>query len=127
VPGVARDLSFYSTGEERPANLETVNAAETMDFALRLHDVVALVGSGYGLARVGANVTTLLGSGADYTYGGNGGVLVKLFRVAGFQLAARAEVGYFAGQQAGIVELFQDIGAIVNVNIRELAMLRDLS
>jgi hypothetical protein len=127
VPGFATDLSFFSTGIPEVANLETVNAAETLDIAIRLHDIVALVGTGYGLARVGANVTTLLGTGADYTYGGTGGVLVKLFRVSGFQLAARAEVGYFAGQQAGIVELFHDIGAIVNVNIRELAMLRDLS
>ncbi|HKP59909.1 MAG TPA: hypothetical protein VJV78_24460, partial [Polyangiales bacterium] len=127
VPGFARDLSFFSSGTAQPAHLQTVNAAETVDFALRLHDIVALVGSGYGLARVGANVTTLLGTGADYTYGGSGGVLVKLFRVAGFQMAVRAEFGGFAGQQAGIVELFQDIGAIVNVNIRQLAMLKDLS
>jgi hypothetical protein len=127
VPGFARDLSFFGTGMAQPTHLETVNAAETVDAALRLHEMVALVGSGYGLARVGANVPTLLGTGADYTYGGTGGVLVKLFRVAGFQMAARAEVGYYAGQQAGIVELFQDIGEVVQFNIQELAMLRDLT
>jgi len=125
VPGFSRDISFFTTGFSR-ATLETVNAAETVDLALRLHDYIALLGSAYGLARVGANEQTLLGTGADYTYGGDVGVLLKLFRVAGFQLALRGEAGYFAGQQAGIIELFQDIGAIVQTNINQLAQTTDI-
>lgn len=125
VPGFSRDISFFTTGFSR-ATLETVNAAETVDVALRLHDYIALLGSAYGLARVGANEQTLLGTGADYTYGGDVGVLLKLFRIAGFQLAVRAEAGYFAGQQAGIIELFQDIGAIVRTNINQLAQTTDI-
>ena len=125
VPGYSRDLSFFNTGYSR-ATLETVNAAETLDVALQLHDYIALVGSAYGLARVGANVPTLLGTGADYVYGGDAGLLVKLFRVAGFQLALRGEVGYFAGQQAGIIELFQDIGEIVQTNINDLVATTDI-
>lgn len=125
VPGFARDITFFSSGFSR-ANLQTVNAAETVDVALRLHEYIALLGSAYGLARVGANEQTLLGSGADYTYGGDVGVLIKLFRIGGFQLAIRGEAGYFAGQRAGIIGLFQDIGAIVQTNINELAQTTDL-
>jgi hypothetical protein len=125
VSGYSRDISFFSSGFSK-ATLETVNAAETVDIALRLHDYIALLGSAYGLARVGANEQTLLGSGADYTYGGDVGVLIKVFRVAGFQLAVRGEAGYFAGQQAGIIELFQDIGLIVQTNINELAQTTDI-
>jgi hypothetical protein len=125
VPGYSRDLSFFTTNYSR-ANLETINAAETVDIALRLHDYIALLGSAYGLARVGANAPTLLGTGADYTYGGDLGLLIKLFRVAGFQLAVRGEAGYFAGQQAGIIGLFKDIGAIVQTNINELAQTQDV-
>ena len=127
VPGYARDLSFFGTGAVNPTHLQTVNAAETVDVALRLHEYVALVGTAYGLARVGANEATLLGTGADYTYGGSLGLLVKLFRVASFQMAVRAEVGYFAGQQAGIIELFQDIGQVVQFNIEQLATIRNLN
>ena len=126
VPGFSRDLSFFGDGAYSPATLETINAAETVDVALRLHDYVALVGSAYGLARVGANAPTLLGTGADYTYGGDAGVLVKLFRLGGFQMAVRAQVGYFAGQQAGILGLFQDIGGIVQDAINQLAQIRNV-
>lgn len=126
VPGYSRDLSFFNTAEYSRTNLETVNAAETIDVAIQLHDYIALVGSGYGLARIGANVPTLLGTGADYTYGGDVGLLLKLFRVAGFQLALRGEAGFFAGQQAGIIELFQDIGAIVQTNINDLFQTTDI-
>jgi hypothetical protein len=125
VPGFSRDISFFASGFSR-ATLETVNAAETVDVALRLHEYIALLGTAYGLARVGANEQTLLGTGADYTYGGDVGVLIKLFRVAGFQLALRGEAGYFAGQRAGIIELFQDIGDIVRTNIDQLAMTTDV-
>jgi hypothetical protein len=126
VPGFSRDVSFFGSSFSE-ATLETVNAAETVDIALRLHEYIALLGRAYGLARVGANEQTLLGTGADYTYGGDVGVLLKIFRVAGFQLALRGEVGYFAGQQAGIIELFQDIGAIVNTNISALAQIRNIN
>ncbi len=127
VPGYSRDLSFFGEGNYSPATLKTINAAETVDAALRLHEYLALVGSAYGLARVGANVPTLLGTGADYTYGGDLGVLVKLFRIAGFQMAIRAQAGYYAGQQAGIIELFQDIGGIVQNNINELAATQNIA
>jgi hypothetical protein len=125
VPGFARDISFFSTGFSR-TNLETLNAAETVDVALRLHEYIALLGTAYGLARVGANEQTLLGSGADYTYGGNVGALIKVFRIAGFQLAIRGEAGYFAGQRAGIIGLFQDIGEIVQTNVNQLAQTTDV-
>ena len=127
VPGFSRDLSFFGEGDYSPATLKTINAAETVDFALRLHDYVAIVGDAYGLARVGANAPTLLGTGADYTYGGDAGVLLKLFRIGGFQMAVRGQVGYFAGQRAGVLGLFQDIGGIVQNAITQLTEIQDVS
>lgn len=127
VPGFSRDLSFFGEGEYSPATLKTINAAETVDFALRLHEYVAIVGDAYGLARVGANAPTLLGTGADYTYGGDAGVLLKLFRIGGFQMAVRGQVGYFAGQRAGVLGLFQDIGGIVQNAITQLTEIQDIS
>jgi hypothetical protein len=106
------------------ADLQTVNVTEDVEFALRLHDYVALFGDGYGRGRVGANTATLLGtdtgSGADYTYGGDLGALVKVIRIAGIQLAVRGQFGYYAGQKAGISALFQDLGAIATDTVKRL-------
>jgi hypothetical protein len=111
VPGYA-ELPSLVRAQAQAVDLRTINVAETIDVALRLHDYVAVFGDAYGRARVGANISTLLGTGADYTYGGDVGVLVKLFRLGGLQLAARGQVGVYAGQMAGIVTLFQDLNAI---------------
>jgi hypothetical protein len=111
VPGFAQ-LPSLVRAQAQAVDLRTVNVAETLDFAVRLHDYIAVFGDAYGRARVGANISTLLGTGADYTYGGDVGVLIKVLRLGGFQLAARGQVGAYAGQSAGIVTLFQDLNAI---------------
>ena len=111
VPGFAQLPSLVSSGPQA-VDLRTINVAETLDFAVRLHDHFAIYGDGYGKARVGANIATLLGTGADYTYGGDLGLLVKLFRAGSFQLSVRGQAGYYAGQSAGILALFQDLSLI---------------
>lgn len=111
VPGFAQLPSLVSSGPQA-VDLRTVNVAETLDFAVRLHDYFAIYGDGYGKARVGANIATLLGTGADYTYGGDLGLMVKLFRAGSFQLAVRGQAGFYAGQSAGILALFQDLNVI---------------
>lgn len=129
VPGYSPVLLLSSGQEPRRVELQTVNVTEQVDFALRLHDYIALFGDGYGRGRVGANIETLLGtetgSGADYTYGGDVGALVKIVRIGGIQLAVRGQVGYYAGQKAGISALFQDLTAIatdtVNSTVEQLS------
>ena len=111
VPGFAQLPSLVSTGPQA-VDLRTINVAETLDFAVKLHEHFAIYGDGYGKARVGANIATLLGSGADYTYGGDLGLLVKLFRAGGFQLSVSGQAGYYSGQSAGILALFQDLNVI---------------
>jgi hypothetical protein len=111
VPGFAQLPSLVSSGPQA-VDLRTINVAETLDFAIRLHDHFAIYGDGYGKARVGANTATLLGTGADYTYGGDLGLLVKLFRAGSFQLSVRGQAGYYDGQSAGILALFQDLSMI---------------
>ena len=39
------------------------------------------------------------------TYGGDLGLLVKLFRAGSFQLSVRGQAGYYTGQSAGILAL----------------------
>lgn len=112
VPGYAQLPTLGTSTKAQAVDLKTINVAETIDFAFRLHEYIAVFGDFYGRARLGANISTLLGTGADYTYGGDVGALVKLLRFAGFQLGARAQVGYYTGQSAGILTLFQDLNAI---------------
>jgi hypothetical protein len=115
VPGFAQLPALTLSGTKpQPVDLRTVNVAETIDFALRLHDYVAIYGDAYGRARLGANINTLLGTGADYTYGGDLGAILKFFSVGGFQIGARAQIGYYTGQSAGILALFQDLSAIAS-------------
>jgi hypothetical protein len=113
VPGVSKPLALFGNAGTERVDLQTVNVAETLDFELRLHDLFALFGSVYGRARVGVNVPTLLGNGGDYRYGGGGGGLLRVLRVDDFQLSLRADLGFYAGQQAGILGLFRDLGNIV--------------
>src|ERR1700753_1581704 len=68
VPGYAELPSLGTTSTPQQVDLKTINVAETLDFSIRLHDYVALFGDAYGRARVGANTSTLLGTGGDYTY-----------------------------------------------------------
>ncbi|MBN1652942.1 MAG: hypothetical protein JXA30_04120 [Deltaproteobacteria bacterium] len=109
VPGFASLPTLGNGQVQQFADLETVNVAENIDFSLRLHDYVAVFGDAYGEGRVGANIATLLGTGADYTYGGDLGALVKIVRIGGFQLAIRGQVGFYAGQSAGVLALFEDL------------------
>jgi hypothetical protein len=119
VPGFAQLPTLVSSGPQA-VDLRTVNVAETIDFSVRLHDHFAIFGDGYGRARVGANINTLLGTGADYTYGGDLGLIVKLFTIKSFQISLRGQVGYYAGQSAGILALFQDLSAIAQGAIQEV-------
>jgi hypothetical protein len=112
VPGFAQLPSLGTNSQPQAVDLRTINVAETIDFAFRLHDYIAIFGDMYGRARLGANISTLLGTGADYTYGGDVGLLVKILRLGGFQLGARGQIVYYTGQSAGILTLFQDLNAI---------------
>jgi hypothetical protein len=114
VPRVSKPLVLIGDSGTERVDLQTVNVAETLDFELRVHDLFALFGSTYGRARVGVNAPTLLGNGGDYRYGANGGALLRIVRFHGFQLALRAELGFYAGQQAGILGLFHDLGHILD-------------
>jgi hypothetical protein len=119
VPGFTQLPTLLPSGPQA-VDLRTVNVAETIDLAVRLVDFLSIFADGYGRARIGANINTLLGTGADYTYGGNLGMLLKLFRVASFQLSVRAQIGYYTGQSAGISALFQDLNAIAQGSIRQV-------
>lgn len=115
-------VQLPSLGATSPqvVDLQTINIAETIDFAVRLHDHFAIYGDGYGKARVGANINTLLGAGADYTYGGHLGLLVKLFHLSSFQISVAGQAGYYAGQSAGIMALFQDLNVIAQDAVEEV-------
>ena len=119
VAGYVQLPSLLNTRPQE-VELETINVAETLDFAVRLHDHFAIFGDGYGKARVGANINTLLGTGADYTYGGRLGVLVKLFTLASFQASVSGQAGYYAGQSAGIMALFQDLNIIAREAVEQV-------
>ncbi len=110
VPGFEQ-LNIFGN-PPRIVSLQTVNVREDIDFALRIHEYIALFGNAYGRGRVGANIETLLGSGAEYTYGGDLGALVKILRVGSFQLALRGQVGFYTGQKAGVLTLYSDLSAI---------------
>jgi hypothetical protein len=118
VPGFEQRNLF--TNEQSFVTLQTVNVREDIDFALRIHEYIAIFGNAYGRGRVGANIETLLGSGAEYTYGGDLGALVKLFRVGSFHLALRGEMGFYAGQKAGVQTLYSDLSAIALNTVRAL-------
>ena len=119
VPGYVQLPSLTNTGPQQ-VELRTLNVAETIDFGVRLFDFLGIFGEGYGKARVGANINTLLGTGADYTYGGKLGAVLKLFRLASFQLSASAQAGYYSGQSAGILALFQDLNVIAREAVQEV-------
>jgi hypothetical protein len=122
VPGYAQVPALGTASTPQQVDLQTINVAETLDFAVRLHDYVALFGDAYGRARVGANISTLLGTGADYTYGGDLGALVKIVRVGGFQLSVRGQLGLYAGQSAGVLGLFEDLNRIASDAIARVQM-----
>jgi hypothetical protein len=113
VPGFSKPVALFDRGGSELVDLQTLSVVEAMDFELRLHELIAVFGSGYGRARVGVNTPSLLGDGGDYSYGGDGGVLVRLLHIDNFQLSVRAQVGLYAGQQAGILGLFHDLSTIV--------------
>jgi hypothetical protein len=119
VPGYVQLPSLFTTRPQE-VDLQTINVAETLDFAVRLHDHIAVFGDGYGKARIGANINTLLGAGADYTYGGRLGVLVKLFTLASFQASVTGQAGYYTGQSAGILALFQDLNIIAREAVQQV-------
>jgi hypothetical protein len=84
--------------------LEDFGVGEGIDLGIRFHERVALQAGGYGLARLGTNVDSLLGSGGQFEYGGHVGLLAKLLRVdaTGTQLAVRTSFGVQGGQQVGM-------------------------
>jgi len=120
VPGFAQLPSLVSNNGPTEVDLRTINVAETLDFGVRLHDHVGLFGEAYGRARIGANTATLLGDGVDYTYGGDVGLLIKLFRVRGFQVSVSGQLGAYTGQSAGIAALFQDLNAIARNTVAKV-------
>jgi hypothetical protein len=119
VPGYVQLPSLLDSKPQQ-VELRTLNIAETIDFGVRLHDHFAIFGDAYGKARVGANINTLLGTGADYTYGGRLGLLVKLFTLASFQVSVSGQAGYYAGQSAGILALFQDLNIIAREAVQQV-------
>jgi hypothetical protein len=114
VPGFAKPIALFATGGSERVDLQTLSVTEAVDFEVRLIDFLAVFGSGYGRVRAGVNAPTLLGNGLDYRYGGDAGAVLKVIRLGPFQLALRGVLGYYAGQQAGILGLFQDLSTIVN-------------
>lgn len=119
VSGYVQLPSLLSMSPQE-VELKTVNVAETLDLAVRLHDHIAIFGDIHGRARVGANINTLLGTGADYTYGGRLGVLVKLFTLGSFQASVSGQAGYYTGQSAGILALFQDLNIIAREAVEQV-------
>ena len=119
VPGYVQLPSLLDS-KPQEVELRTLNIAETIDFGVRLHDHFAIFGDAYGKARVGANINTLLGTGADYTYGGRLGLLVKLFHLSSFQISVSGQAGYYAGQSAGILALFQDLNIIAREAVQQV-------
>jgi hypothetical protein len=119
VPGYVQLPSLLDAGPQE-VELRTINVAETLDFAVKLHDHFSIYGDAFGKARVGANISTLLGTGADYTYGGRLGVLVKLFTVSSFQMSVSGQAGYYTGQSAGILALFQDLNIIAREAVQQV-------
>jgi hypothetical protein len=122
VPGYAQLPSIGASQPGQLVDLQTVNVAENIDFSLRLHDYVAIFGNAYGKGRIGANADTLLGTetGADYTYGGEVGALLKIFRLGPLQLSVRGHAGYYAGQRAGILALFNDLNDIATGAVTQI-------
>jgi len=122
VSGLAQlpSLTEGSSVAEQTIRMRTLYAAETLDFQVRLHDYVALFGDGYTKARVGANTDTLLSTGADYAYGGDLGLAVKLLRIAGLQLTVRGQLGFYAGQSAGILAFYQDLNTIARETTQDI-------
>lgn len=109
VPGFVTTWTQDQGPRRMRASLETISASEALEISLRLHRALALALDGYGRARVGANAPALLGTGAEFEYGGNFGALVRLVRAAPFQLALRLQGGYVGGQKAGFSRLFSDL------------------
>jgi hypothetical protein len=120
IPHYAQLATLSTSQQQQFVDLQMVNVAENIDFALRLHDYVALVGDTYAKGQVGANVATLLGTGADYTYGGDLGALVKIVRIGHFQLAVRGQLGYYGGQKAGIQGLYRDLNSVATDAVTRL-------
>jgi hypothetical protein len=84
--------------------LEDFGVGEAIDLGIRFHERVALQAGAYGLARLGTNVDSLLGSGGQFEYGGHVGLLAKLLRVdaTGTQLAVRTSFGVQGAQHVGM-------------------------
>lgn len=108
--------------ESSRVNLRSVLAAEAFDLSIKLHEYVAIFGSAYGRARVGADRTSLLNTGIDYAYGGTLGALVKLLRVGKFQLGARAHFGASTGSLVSIGPLFRDLNGIASQAVQDATM-----
>jgi hypothetical protein len=98
-------------------SLNTLTARQGIDFSVRLASMLALTGDAYARARVGTNVDTLLGTGADYELGANGGVLLRLLRTKRFQLSARGQAGYHSGQKAGITSFYKSVRSIAEQEV----------
>jgi hypothetical protein len=98
-------------------SLNTLTARQGIDFSVRLASVLALTGDAYARARVGTNVDTLLGTGADYELGANGGVLLRLLRTKRLQLSVRGQAGYHSGQKAGITSFYKSVRSIAEQEV----------
>lgn len=97
--------------------LETVSATQGIDAAVRVHRLIAVTFDLYGRARVGANTSTLLGTGADFTLGGDAGFVLRLLRTDRLQLSVRASAGYYGGQQAGVSSFYQSVRGIAEQEV----------
>lgn len=116
VPAFPTDSSTGASASQR-VDLATVIATEGFDATVRVHRTLAVTLDIYGKARVGTNTATLLGTGADFEVGGNGGLLLSILRTQKFQLSVRGQGGYYRGQQAGIARFYQDVRAIAQQTV----------
>jgi hypothetical protein len=87
-------------------DLNTLSATQGIDGSIRIFPALALIFDLYGQARLGTDTASLLGTGADYRLGGNGGLLLRLFRSERFQVSVRGQGGYHGGQQAGVTQFY---------------------
>jgi hypothetical protein len=93
-------------------DLQTLTATQGVDGSIRLFPALALLFDFYGQARLGTNTATLLGTGADYELGGDGGLLLRLFRSERLQVSLRGLGGYHGGQHAGVTQFYQSVRSI---------------
>jgi hypothetical protein len=88
-------------------DLEQIEVAETIDGELRLFDGVGLFGTFAATATAATNATGLIFLPVQYSFVGDGGVIVQVLRLeeAGTQVSLRARVGVEGGRRFTLAPL----------------------